>query len=156
MALVLQQADFKLLPEGCFSRCSSCRHFTNGRCNGGCLAWHEGIINTADETEAQKLTQRMQEALAAGNPALALERFDGAGHWSRMAIPKYMAACANLQLGNNAQAFRFAAQALDLTTNPDFRKPSVILWHVSQPQVIRATTIHREETTRSISFRTCR
>ena len=117
----LQHVDFQLLPQGCFSHCSECLHFKSGRCSGGCLAWHECIIDMEAQTGASNLTLIMQEALEAGKPDLALEYYEKANHWSKIAVPKFAAAIAAYQLGKYEQAFRYAAYAQDLTANPDLK-----------------------------------
>ncbi len=117
----LRQVDFQLLPQGCYPHCGDCQHFNYGRCNGGCLAWHECIVDIGAQTGTSILTQIMQKALDAGEPALALEHYERANHWSKTAVPKFAAAYAAFQLGRYEQAFRLAALALDLTTNPGLR-----------------------------------
>jgi len=117
----LQRVDFQLLPQGCFPHCGDCQHFNNGRCNGGCLAWHECIVDMHAQTGASKLTMLMQDAIEAGKPELALEHYEKANHWTKSATPKFAAAVAYYHLGKYEQAFRYAALAQDLTPNPDHR-----------------------------------
>ena len=117
----LQHVDFQLLPQGCFPHCGDCQHFNSGRCNGGCLAWHECIVDMEARTGASNLTLMMQDALEKGKPELALEHYEKANHWSKTTVPNSAAAIAAYQLGRYEQAFRYAALAQDLAKNPDLR-----------------------------------
>lgn len=117
----LKHVDFQLLPQGCFSYCNECLHFKTGRCSGGCLAWRECIIDVEEKTGASNLITSMQDAINTGKPELALEQYEKATHWAKIAVPKFAAAIASFQLGKYEQAFRYASYAQDITTNPELK-----------------------------------
>ncbi|UCE97758.1 MAG: radical SAM protein [Dehalococcoidia bacterium] len=116
-----RKVDTQLLPQGCFKHCGDCQHFKLGKCSGGCLAWHECIVDMEMQSETSKLVMGMQQALEEGQPTLALELYDRSSYYLKTAIPKFAAAIAAYQLGKHEQAFRYAAYAQDLTTNPGLR-----------------------------------
>lgn len=118
----LKNVDFQLLPQGCFPKCSECLHFEAGRCSGGCLALHECIIDMEAQTSASNLILSMQEAINTGKPELALEQYEKANYWSKIAVPKFAAAIASFQLGKYEEAFRYASYAQDISTNPDLKQ----------------------------------
>jgi hypothetical protein len=117
----LAHIEPQLLRRGCYSQCSECLHFKMGRCYGGCLAWHECAVDTEAQPSAFSLAAVMISAIEAGNPDLALAKYEGAAYWSKTAVPTFEAAVAAVRLGKWEQAFRYAAFAQDMTTNPAFK-----------------------------------
>lgn len=120
----LKHMDSQLLHQGCFSYCSECLHFKTGKCYGGCLAWHEGVVDTEAQPSESSLALMMSDALDTGKPDLALSQYESANYWAKTAAPTYTAAVAASQLGKWEQAFRYAAYAQDMTTGstPDIKR----------------------------------
>ena len=111
----LARIEPQLLHQGCFPHCSECLHFKTGRCYGGCLAWHECTVNTEAESSAYSLAMGMGEAIDAGKPDLALDKYERANYWSKAAMPTFEASVAAYRLGKWEQAFRYASYAQDMT-----------------------------------------
>jgi tetratricopeptide (TPR) repeat protein len=74
------------------------------------------------QTSASNLILSMQEAINTGKPELALEQYEKANYWSKIAVPKFAAAIAAFQLGKYEEAFRYASYAQDISTNPDLKQ----------------------------------
>lgn len=110
----VKNVDHQLLKQGCFPQCSTCPHFIKGRCYGGCLACHSiGFVDGLQPTT--QLNLKMQEALANGDPTLALSHFENSGYWAKTDISTFAASVSAFQLNNFNDALRFATDAGNMT-----------------------------------------
>ena len=132
----LRHLDTQLLNGGCFSHCAECEHFKKGRCYGGCLACHEGEVDIVRRSNASILESKMNEAIEAGKPELALSHFEAANHWAKTDLATFAAAVAASKLGDWDGAFRYAQAANNRAHDPDFmRMIGEFITHIAGPNV---------------------
>ncbi|MGI2336864.1 MAG: radical SAM protein [Dehalogenimonas sp.] len=114
--------DYQLMGSGCFTHCIECPHFKDGRCFGGCLAWHQGELVEGVDPPGTALAITMQESMDAGEPIVALEKFEAANYWARTVVPMCIAAVAASELKRWDVAFRYASGTHDQTDDPDLKR----------------------------------
>ncbi len=114
-----KNTDSQLVPVGCYPRCADCPHLIGGRCYGGCLAWHKTAFSPTADPGAATLAYEMHEAIEAGKPELAINRYNESNYWSQTAVPSYLAAVAATHLSRWDKALRYASYALSVAKNPD-------------------------------------
>jgi cyclic pyranopterin phosphate synthase len=118
----LKHIDPQLLEQGCFSQCSECSHFKNGRCHGGCLAWRDNAVDAEAQPGETILALSMNDAIESGKSDVALDLYESASYWSQTDLPTFKAAVAASKLGQQETAFRYAAHAQQMTDNPDLMR----------------------------------
>jgi len=128
-----ENVDSCLMSAGCFDHCGACQHFTSGRCNGGCLAWHRYGPDTSILTDPYQLANAMRREVEEGCPEKALQYYEAAGHRARKDLPAFIAAVAAFRLGRKEAAFRYAARATDLARDPGLRQQAIELLKTITP-----------------------
>jgi cyclic pyranopterin phosphate synthase len=118
----LDNTDSSLRMKGCFTHCLECVHHQEGRCQGGCLAWNDGIAQKDVSSNPLSLTDSMNAAIQSDHPEIALENYDSATRPFKTAETTYLAAVSALRLGKSSKAFRYAAYAQDVTTDIALKK----------------------------------
>lgn len=113
--------DYQLLNTGIFPHCVDCPHFKDGRCFGGCLAWHKGEIIEGADPPGTALAVTMQASLDAGKPEETLEQYESAGFWARTVVPMIVAAMAAAELKRWDLVVRYASGAHDMTGEQDIK-----------------------------------
>ncbi len=132
----LRHLDTQLLNGGCYSHCAECEHFKKGRCYGGCLACHEGTVDVERRAITSILESKMNQAIEAGQPDLALSLFTKANHWAKTDLATFAAAVAASKLGDWDGAFRYAQAANNRAHDPDFmRMIGEFITHIAGPNV---------------------
>jgi len=132
----LQHLDAQLLNGGCFSYCAECRHFIKGRCYGGCLACHQVDADPESLSKAVSLEVKMNEAVEAGKPDLALDYYEKANHWAKTDLAAFAAAVAATQTGQWDKAFRYGMAANTKAHDPNFmRTVGEFITHIVVPNL---------------------
>jgi cyclic pyranopterin phosphate synthase len=113
--------DYQLLESGCFPHCVDCPHFKDGRCFGGCLAWHKGAIIEGADPPGTALAVAMQDLLGAGDAVAALQKFEAANFWAKTVVPTFVAAVAASELKRWDLVVRYASRAFDQSNDPEIK-----------------------------------